>query len=289
MAALLILKLPGEMADKYRELASDLVLNFVAQKDPGIAANLQAEREAEQQQGSSMIHGCVQPATMSLEQGNKLFEIELSERQIEVSERQIEVRKRQISCEDEELELYSKKARLTAQLRKEMIEDAVNNVQGMDLLVSLLSDGISKKTVDGFVQNHKANFVLRTTEHMATGGALVVPDSTRQAITNGPDVFQEGLPLQITTIMLEYKLVDDDNATIAKAIGRIAARMYREEFGEDPPKTIMVLRNNKPVEAFAYTNAHRKLLERACEEYIAERDKGAANPPKRKVHRALPR
>lgn len=41
------------------------------------------------------------------------------------------------------------------------------------------------------------------------------------------DEVYEGLPLDITTVMLEYELVDNQSADIAKAVGLIAARMYR--------------------------------------------------------------
>lgn len=192
---------------------------------------------------------------MDMEQCNKLFDIEL--------------RRMQISCEIEELEQRPKSI-------KKMEGYAVDTVLFMNRLISLLPDVIYKKQAENFVQYQKTKFIMRMVVRaygLGTGDASGLSDSDIVSVIGPIERFnaeQEDAPLTAAAFLAENNVVDNENGDVAAAVDRIAGRMYKEKYGIDPPKTTTVVPDVTVVETDVYTNAHRGILERACEEYIEQ-------------------
>jgi hypothetical protein len=214
---------------------------------------------------------------MSVEQCNKLFDFELRRIQIGCENEEVELRSKRAR---EELAIHTKKTRDELVLRLErlqMAEDIMdktvqltNNVlQFMDKAVPLLSEGLPEKSAADFVQDHRIKFIIQMVQHLPKlfmDDAPLVPDSTME----GSEAEKEDAPLSIAAFLAENNVVDNENGDIAAAVDRIAERLYKDKYGRDPPKTTTVVPEDTVVETDVYTNADRDVLERACQEYIEE-------------------
>jgi hypothetical protein len=148
-------------------------------------------------------------------------------------------------------------------------------------LLQRLKNPLSREKCEQYMNRHNDMLAMRLCENTCRDPFVNKPPAKR-AITDStgdgdddmtmPDLVREGQPLLISSILAERGLRDDEQHSISKAVGVIAARIYREKRGKEPNKSAIVLNNNMQVQSNAYIEADREILVAAVDEYMENHD-----------------
>jgi hypothetical protein len=238
MASDLIMVLTSSIARRYRRLASKAMLAMMAESDPALAKNLQVE---DQLSGNKRGIGAVAGEP---DMDNTLIKMK---REVEISEFELQIARNR--------ELVGG-MQTKALLRK---------IEIYDQIMDTIPAGLEKDKALRYIRNQKTNMAIRVSENISFG-----PSYSKQITENGeeaPDAVRDGQVLTIGMILHEKGVMDTSENKISKAIGKIAARLYRIKHNAEPLKGKMILADGCEIFTNSYKETDRDTLLQAYDEY----------------------
>jgi hypothetical protein len=219
MASELVTTLPGNMARAYRRLASRAILNLMAQSDPELAKNMEVEDELN---GNKKRPMCNEESEVVKKQRESVL---LTELDTQIADNQMK-------------------------MAENIVRKTAANVQLInmyDVIIGTLPEGPSKAKAQAYIQNHKTNMATRVAENMRLDSTAVktIKENGEEPVPEAPDAVRNGLPLTIGMILHEKGVIDSPECKISKAIGWIAASLYRAEYGKQPKQSMTLLANHR--------------------------------------------
>lgn len=232
----LMFVLPGKTAVKFRQKAADILTRYYA-GDASLVSEIQANAVSD-----SPINQMAREALGKRKA--EIEDLELAERRIALKEREAALESNKIAVESDKIAMESKKMHAPLEFLK-ACSSVVDSWEDRD-----------KVKIRAMIMNHADTYFRNTNGNMLA----IEPGELVQSIPKFTSI------TEVANEMGERNFSNND----LMGIGKLASKLYQEQYGVIPNKHRVRLANGQDVDVCDYQDIHVPLIQRAIFEYKAD-------------------